>query len=325
MIVLRFAYLLNNNAWLVKIVKYLLYLSPIIIFVIVVSVRQLNEGSLGTYSNPVRIYFTPSVDANRISFNAKSLTDFLHKETGYYYTTAVPASFVAVVEAFGTGKVDVAAINTFSYLMAHAKYGAEAKLRVVREGNETTYKGQFIARANSGINTIEDINGRSMAYVDPSSTSGYILPKALLDSKGIKPSETVFAMRHDNVVMMVYQGQADAGATYYAPPNLKTGAIMDARMRVAQQFPDVADKVKIIGFTQDIPNDPWVFRKDMNVVMKEKIINALLAYVNTPDGQKALFDIYDIVGLVPTTDSDYDGLRDVLDKQNIKFENLVKH
>ena len=304
--------------------KYILYLSPILIFIAAISVRQLNEGALGTYSNPVKIYFTPSVDAKRISFNAKSLTDYLHNETGYYFTTAVPASFIAVVEAFGTGKADIAAINTFSYLMANAKYGAEAKLRVVREGGETSYKGQFITRFDSGINSIEDINNRTMAYVDPSSTSGYILPKAMLQSKGIRPSETVFAMRHDNVVTMVYQGQVDAGATYYAPPDTETGEIMDARMRVLKQFPDVAQKIKIIGFTQDIPNDPWVFRKDMSETMKDKIINALLKFVKTPEGKKSLFDIYDITGLVPTKDSDYDGLRKLLEEQHISFDKLVK-
>lgn len=304
--------------------KYLLYFSPILIFVIAISLRQLNEGALGTYSNPVKIYFTPSVDAKRISFNAKSLTDYLHKVTGYYYRTAVPASFVAVVEAFGSGKADIASINTFSYLMAHAKYGAEAKLRIVREGNQTTYKGQFIARVGSGIDSISDINGRTMAYVDPSSTSGYILPKAILDKHHIRPSETVFAMRHDNVVTMVYQGQVDAGATYYAPPDSETGMIMDARMRVLKQFPDVAKKVKIIGFTQDIPNDPWVFRKDMPENMKDKIINALLDYVKTPEGKKSLFEIYDITGLIRTKDSDYDGLRKLLEQQHISFETLVK-
>jgi phosphonate transport system substrate-binding protein len=195
----------------------------------------------------------------------------------------------------------------------------------VREGNQTTYKGQFITRFDSGIHDIEDINGKSMAYVDPSSTSGYILPKAMLDERGIKPGETVFAMRHDNVVIMVYQGQVKAGATYYAPPEPKTGKIMDARMRVLQQYPEVAEKVKIIGFTQDIPNDPWVFRKDMSEVMKEKITDALIKFVNTPEGRKALFDIYDITGLIPAKDSDYDGLRKLLEKQNINFEDLMKN
>lgn len=306
-------------------IKYLLYLSPIIIFIIISSSRELNEGALGTRSNPIKLYFTPSVDAKRITTNAKELTDFLERETGYYFTTAVPASFVAVVEAFGTKKADIASINTFSYLMAHAKYGAEARLRIVRDNDETSYSGQFITRYDSGIDSLPDLNGKSFAYVDPSSTSGYILPKAMLDKKGIKPSETVFAMRHDNVVTMVYQGQVAAGATYYAPPDPVTHKILDARMRVEKQFPDIEKKVKIIGFTQRIPNDPWVFRKDMDEQMKEKVINALLKYVATPRGGKSMYDIYDIRGLIPTKDSDYDGLRKLLEEQNIKFENLIKN
>lgn len=307
-----------------KLLKYLFYIIPILAFIAYSSVKELNEGALGTRSNPIKIYFTPSVDAKRISFNAKALVDFLEKETGYYYRTAVPASFVAVVEAFGTGKVDIAAINTFSYLMANAKYGAEAKLRIVRDNDQTSYKGQFITRYDSGIDSLQDINGRSFAYVDPSSTSGYILPKAMLDRMHIKPSETVFAMRHDNVVTMVYQGQVAAGATYYAPPDPKTGEILDARMRVEKQFPDVAKKIKIIGFTEDIPNDPWVFRKDMNKKMEDKIINALIKFMHTDAGRKAMYDIYDIVGLVRTKDSDYNKLRKLLEEQHISFENLVK-
>lgn len=307
-----------------KILKYSLYLLPITIFVIILSARELNEGVLGSRTNPIKIYFTPSVDAERITTNAKELIDFLEKETGYYFITAVPASFIAVVEAFGTKKTDIASINTFSYLMANEKYGAEAKLRIVRDGNQTFYKGQFITRFDSGINDLSDIQDRTIAYVDPSSTSGYILPKAKLDKMGVKPSESVFAMKHDNVVTMVYQRQVDAGATYYAPPHSKTGEILDARMRVKPQFPDVEEKIKIIGFTEEIPNDPWVFRKDMDEEMKQKIIGALIKFVNTDKGREALFEIYDIVGLIPTSDKDYDKLRNMLKAQGISFEKLVK-
>ncbi len=107
--------------------KYLLYLSPILIFIVISSARELNEGALGTRSNPIKLYFTPSVDAKRITTNAKELTDFLEKATGYYFTTAVPASFIAVVEAFGTKKGEVEGGSTFSYLIASEKDGAEAR------------------------------------------------------------------------------------------------------------------------------------------------------------------------------------------------------
>jgi phosphonate transport system substrate-binding protein len=308
-----------------KAFKYLIYILPVTLFIFISSTRELNEGELGTRTNPIRIYFTPSVDAKRIATNARELVAFLEKETGYYYTTALPSSFIAVVEAFGTKKADIAGINTFSYLMANEKYGAEARLRIVRAGNETTYKAQFLARYDSGINSIEDINGRKIAFVDPSSTSGFILPKAMLDRRGIKPSESVFAMRHDNVVTMIYQKQVDAGATYYAPPDPETGEIMDARMRVLEQFPDVADKVKIIGFSEDIPNDPWVFRKDLDEEIKDKVVDALLKFVKTEEGKKALYEIYDVEGLIPTTDEDYDVLRDMLKAQNISLDKFIKN
>ena len=95
-------------------------------------------------------------------------------------------------------------------------------------------------------------------------------------------------------------------------------------MRVLKQFPDVAKKVKIIGFTEDIPNDPWVFRSDMDKKMEDKIIKAILKFVNTDEGKKAMFEIADIEGLIPTTDKDYDKLRNLLKAQGISFEKLVK-
>ncbi len=307
-----------------KILRYFIYLLPLILFIGVKTCRELKESELGSRTNPIKIYFTPSVDAQSITSNARDLVDFLEKETGYHFVTAVPASFIAVVEAFGSAKADIASINTFSYLMANEKYGANALLRIVRDNNQTTYRGQFVARVDSGIDSLKDIEGRSIAYVDASSTSGYILPSALLAKMGIKPSETVFGMKHDNVITMVYQGQVDVGATYWAPQDPKTGKILDARMRVQTQFPDVAKKVKIIGLTDPIPNDPIVFRKGLDPEMREKIINAILKFLETPKGAKAMYEIYDIVGLVRTTDKDYDVLRNMLKELNISVSGLVK-
>jgi phosphonate transport system substrate-binding protein len=307
-----------------KLIKYLLFLAPILIFIVIISLRQMDEGQLGTKSNPIKFYFTPSVDAKTISTNSKPLTEFLHKETGYYFETAVPQSYVAVVEAFGTNKADIAILNTFSYLLAHEKFGAEARLRVVRVNNETTYRGQIITRVDSGIDSLKDLEGKTIAYVDAASTSGYILPKALLKKKDIKTSEETFGMKHDNVVTMVYQKQVDAGATFYSPRDPKTGIIQDARGRVVKQFPDVEQKIKILALTDAIPNDPCMFRKGLPEVMKTKIVNALVKFVSTAEGRDALDQIYSVRGLIPTKDSDYDVLRNLLISLNFSIKNIVK-
>ena len=126
-------------------------------------------------------------------------------------------------------------MNSFGYLMANQKYGATAKLRVIRYGYDY-YQGQIIAHVDSGISSVADLNGKKFAYTDPSSTSGYMFPKKILKENSVTLSDEVFATKHDNVVTMIYQRQVDAGATYYSAPS-EDGKIRDARSRVKTQFP----------------------------------------------------------------------------------------
>ena len=307
-----------------KFYKYLLYLAPVIIFIVVVTIKEMEQKELGSKSNPIRIYFTPSLEAKSLTTSSKSLIDYLEKETGYYFTSAVPSSFVAVVEAFGSKRADIALINTFSYLMAHEKYGVTARLRIVRDNNQKSYRGQIVTHVDSGIDSLSDLNGKRFAFVDPSSTSGYILPKALLEKQGIQIAEGMFAMKHDNVISMVYQGQVDAGATYYSPPDPVTGNILDARMRVKTQYPDVEKKVKIIALTEEIPNDPIVFRKGLPVEMQKRIVSAMIKFSTTPEGSAALYKLSEICGLLETTDDDYDPLRNILRGLHMNLDNLIK-
>lgn len=264
------------------------------------------RAELGTAENPVKFYFVPSVDMQLLEDTTKKLKEYMEKNTPYKFKVNIPPSFIAVVEAFGTGRADIAAINTYGYVLAHERYGAEARLVTVRFG-EATYKAQFLARADSQIKTIEDLNGKKMAFVDPSSVSGFLLPMKELKDRGVKIKDHVFAMRHDNVVTMIYQRQVDAGATFHSPT--ADGVIQDARRLVLKQFPDVEKKVKIIGLTKPIPNDPVVFRKDMPEDMKQKIITAFIAFSQTPEGLDALKKISSVTALKPISDKDYESTR----------------
>jgi phosphonate transport system substrate-binding protein len=267
------------------------------------------KAELGTEKNPVKLYFVPSVDAKLIDDKSKVIKAILEKTTPYKFEIGMPASFVAVVEAFGTKRADVASVNTFGYILAHEKYGAEALLTVMRFGLPD-YQGQIIARTDSAIKTLADLNGKKFAFVDPASTSGYLLPLKLMHDAGIKPSETVFAQKHDNVVSMVYQKQVDAGATFYSP--VENNEIQDARRLVKKQYPDVEEKIKIIQLTESIPNDPIVFRKDLPPEMKTKIADAIMNMMETPEGKDAFFNIYGATAFKRATDADYEKVRAML-------------
>jgi phosphonate transport system substrate-binding protein len=265
-----------------------------------------DRGELGSVKNPVKFFFVPSVDMKLLEDTSKALKKYMEANTPYKYQISIPSSYVAVVEAFGTKRADIAAINTFGYVLAHEKYGAEARLMTVRFGEET-YKAQFLARADSKIKVLSDLQGKKVAFVDPSSVSGYLLPLKYLKDRGIKPKEIVFAMRHDSVITMIYQRQVDAGVTFYSPP--AENDIQDARRLVRAQFPDVEKKIKIIALTSPIPNDPVIFRKEMPENMKKEIADALIKFAATPEGLDVLKKLSSVTSLVHTTDAAYDSTR----------------
>ena len=298
-----------------------------------------NRGEIGSKDNPLKMFFIPSDDTREIAINAKDVSRFLEKyvsqklygkDEGFYIKSSVPTSYIAVVEAFGTGRADFAALNTFSYILLkdQKKYPSEAVLRVVRGKDETSYKAQIIARVDSGIEKVEDLAGKKFAYTDPASSSGYILPSIMFKKKGIKLGEEIFAGRHETVATMVYQGQVDAGATYYSPP--EDGKIMDARKRVMTQFPDIGEKVKIIGFSDDIPNAPWVIRdniyKDKSFYEKVKaaLQDGVLAYVATPEGKEVLLKLYSITGMQKTDDKQYESVRELFRKSEFDVLQLLQ-
>lgn len=280
-----------------------------------------DRGEIGSADNPIKLLFVPSVDVKVIEDTSKVLEKYLSENTPYKFRVSIPPSFIAVVEAFGTKRADVASINTFGYILAHDRYGAEARLTVIRHG-ESVYRAQFLVKEDGPIKSLEDLNGKTIAYVDPSSTSGYLMPLKVLKDKDIKPKDNMFAMRHDNVVSMVYQGQVDAGATFYSPP--ADGEIQDARRLVKTQYPDVEEKIKILELTDSIPNDPVIFRKDLPEEVKVTIVKALEDFVATPEGLETLQKLSSVTGFVRATDEDYAPVRTLLKELGKSALEMVK-
>lgn len=289
------------------------------------SVKPLFEDStLGSPTNPIRMMLTPSTDAQAIVKNGDVLAAYIEKETGLSVRVDVPNFYITVVEAFGTKRADVAIMNTFSYLLAHSKYQANAVLRVARRYGELSYRGQFIVREDSGIDSLYQLEGKTIAFVDPSSTSGYIYPKEMLRERNITVKEEMFANGHNQVVLKVYQGDIDAGAVFFSPTDTVTGERLDARCKIAPQHPDVYDVVKVIGLTREIPNDPVVMRNGLPEHIRQSIIRALMKFQSTVEGKAALMSIASVEGFVETSDDDYAEVRTLVSKYGIDLEGALK-
>src|SRR6185503_20071592 len=103
---------------------------------------------------------------------------------------------------------------------------------------EAFYKGQFIANTTSGIKSLADLKGKTFCFVDPNSTSGYIVPRIVLKANGIDPDTdfkaTQNAGSHNNVAIAVYKGDCDAGVTFI-------DVLTDTSANLAAQYPDITD------------------------------------------------------------------------------------
>ena len=273
--------------------------------------------------------FVPSGESQTILQTGNQVAHLLEVATGYRFESFVATSYAGVIEAMGAGRADIGWLNSFSYVIAHQKYGVEVRLVTVRFGLPY-YRAEIIAQSASGINSLADLKGKRFAFVDPASTSGYLFPLAGLKKAGYDPAkffgQTVFAGSHNNVVLAVYQGRAEAGAVFE-----------DARASVQKTLPDVMQKLKPVWTSDPIPNDTVSFRKELPADVKDRVSTALLRFSQDPVGLEALKSLYEIEALADyqllvtkykvtasSLDAFYDPVRDVARYAGINLEDLIK-
>ena len=292
-------------------------------------------GQLGAADNPIVITFVPSGDTGKITTAGTAIADCLSKMTGLNFKMEVGTTFAASIEALGAEKAQVGFLNTFSALLAGAKYGVSPALVAVRKyatndldpdkalsGQlEPFYKGQFIANVDSGINSFADLKGKTFCFVDPNSTSGYIVPRIILAANGINPdtdfAATQNAGSHNNVAIAVYKGDCDAGVTYI-------NVLTDSSANLAAQYPDIADKVKGFAVTDPIPNDGMQFIKNLDPNLQKVIVEGMMAMAQDPGGKAVLKSLYNYDNFQEVDPTFYNDFLAVLQKAGVDPASLVK-
>lgn len=271
---------------------------------------------LGTKDAPIIWVFVPSSDAARVSEAANTLADLLLEETGLYFEPIVATDYTAAVDAMCDGKVHMSSLPTFPYVVAEERGCADAALVAVRYGG-ATYNGQIITHFDSGITSIDELKGKTFCRPDPMSTSGWVVPMLTMKAAGLDPETdlgTIFDTGgHDSVVVAVYQGDCDAGATF-----------VDARSLVEGDYLGVMEKVVVIAVTEDIPNDGIQFAPSMPQDLRDEIVEGILAVAETKEGLTAFKDVYGLSALEKCDDSFYDPFRRLLRDARVEAGDLVK-
>ena len=258
-------------------------------------------GCTGQGEEELVMGFVPMKDAESLIESVEPLAEMLSQELGIKVRAFTAVNYVAVVEGLGSGQVDFGFIPPLSYVLANSESNAQVIMTALRSDGMPYYKSQFVARKDGRIDSLEDLRGKTIAFVDPSSTSGYLFPAAHLIGLGYdidNDIEMVIAGGHDKTLQALINGDVDAAVMF-----------VDARERYAADFPTAMDVTKVIGYTDEIPNISVTVAGSMEIQMSAKISAALMRIAQDPVGAEMLKDLFNMHGFVPAHDSDYDVIR----------------
>ncbi|NLI75738.1 MAG: phosphate/phosphite/phosphonate ABC transporter substrate-binding protein [Candidatus Riflebacteria bacterium] len=167
------------------------------------------------------------------------------------------------------------------------------------------YQGSIITRTDSGIATLSALAGKKICFCDKGSTSGYLYPMVLLREHGLVAGRDFtpgFVKGHDNVALNVFLRQYDAGACY-------DGAHREA----FKTEPEKAAQLQVIALTDRIYNSPLAARDDLDPALVASFVATFRGLASSPEGLEVLNVLgTNLTGYVEVVDSDYDGVRKML-------------
>ena len=270
--------------------------------------------------NFITIGFNPAENADVVETNGKAFSEYFHKKLGTSVKTFIATDYTALIEAMRAGRVDFAFLPAFSFVKAEEMADAKVMMKAVRGGRPVLYSA-IITRADKPFKTVQDLKGKNMAWVDPASASGFIMPKAALQKKENINADSffnkqIYAGSHDALVLAVLNGTVDAGATFSNDPEGKEGS-----WHQYLKTPEEKAKIKMIYITDPIPGDTMAAAGKFAAAhpdLVEKTKRLLTEMGNDEEGKKLLKALYHIDAMVPAESSEYQSVRDAAKSVGIK-------
>jgi phosphonate transport system substrate-binding protein len=255
----------------------------------------------------ITLALTPSKDPTLLQEAGTALAQELGRRLDLPVKLYVAADYAGVIEALRNQTVDLAFVHPVAYVLASREAKARILVKSLR-GGSASYTSRFFVLKDGGVKTLEDLRGKTIAFVDPASTSGFIYPMVLLMKRGLVRGkdpktffkEAVFSGTHDAVLNAVLRRHVDAGVSYpHAPDTL----VKD---------PDQRARLTFIAETPPIPNDGACVRDGLAPDLVQRIGAALLS-LNDPVGRPLLKQLYVVDGLAEATDADFNPVREAVD------------
>ncbi len=251
----------------------------------------------------IRISGIPDENPTDLQRKFGPMVDFLEKALDAKVTYVPVTDYGAAVQALVAGQLDFVWLGGFTHVQSRNM--AQVEPLVMRD-IDREFKSVFIASAESGIEKVEDIKGKKMAFGSKSSTSGRLMPSHfLMEQFKIDPSKDfdgapVFSGAHDATVKFVESGKVNAGAL--------NKEVWDRMVR--ENKVDTA-KVKVIWTTPGYVDYVWTARSAVPEDLRKRFKDAFLSLKVDDAGNKVVLDLQGARKFVPASKTDFDAIEKV--------------
>ena len=189
-----------------------------------------------------------------------------------------PADYDGVIQGMLGGTIDMAWLGASAYAKIYLTDPASVEVRLTKQNlnDSTGYYSIGFARKDAGIATIEDAKGKSFAFAEPNSTSGYLVPAAEMTAK-FGPldayfSEVKMSGGHEQTIVGVNNGDFAAGVSWAdGVGNWEDGYASGAFRKAADAGLIDMNNLVEIWRSALIPEGPMVVRAALPADVKDKV------------------------------------------------------
>ncbi|HYB69213.1 MAG TPA: phosphate/phosphite/phosphonate ABC transporter substrate-binding protein [Candidatus Bathyarchaeia archaeon] len=283
-------------------------LRPVLLLALVVVVAVVG---CGRKEAPLTLALTPSRDPTALKESGDAFAATITKISGVPVKAVVASDYAGVIEALRSRRVELAFVHPVGYVLANREAGCQILVRDIWQG-KIAYTARFFVRRDRGWTRLEDLRGKTVAFVDPASSSGYIYPMVLLIKEGLVRDrdpksffkEALFSGTHNAALQAVLHGRVDAAASFDLSPELYL------------KDPALVDQLGYVGETPPIPEAGICARPGVPPETLARIKRALLS-IKGPEYAALLKEIYGIDGFIEASDADYRPVRDAMALMNL--------
>jgi len=212
------------------------------------------------------------------------------------------SSYQSVIEGLLSADIDLAILGPASYAYAKQRDDTiEAFASLKRKSGTFTPEGSYyqsvlVTLSDDGVTSLADLRGSKVAFTDPKSTSGSVIPHYEFRKKVNTPLPAYFGG-------MSYTGSHDRSIRALVNYQVDAAFVSSSRLDEAVRKGIVtAQQVTILWRSQPIHFDPFVFRGQLPEPVKEQIRHILFS---SPKALQPMFDKKNATGIVAVSDKDY--------------------